>query len=539
MASFNNQHNNYPNQGNQGHNNQGHNNSGGGGGGGSGGNYHNNNKSNSGYNNSGGGRGGGRGRSSNNFDRGGGRGRSSSGGRGGFNSGGGGFDRGGRNSGGRGGFGGGPGDGGRGGGPGGGSDVGIIRPCSNWTQSGQCPRGDTCTFGHIVQLHGIVDVSNGTKPPNPQQQQQQNYRGANGNQSTPSDVSSMSVWDNNGMIKIFTGSYDGYWRLWNTTGGQFMKEFEHFMGLNSKIYHTVVMNQFLFVAFESIANRMVPDVAVGMIHVWNLQNPALPPYELYLHDQYIPYAAGQAVTILAIEIDPNTGHMLVASGSKDGSIRLWTFNGEKFILSLSLIGHSGQVTGLILLPMNQLLWSCSIDGCIRIWNIQTGDNQYCIAREIQPPPCPPVPAQQPPLPVGHTNAVTSLVLFNHIASGGTYILSSSLDRTIKVWNALSGECVANESHSSGIVSMCITKDMKMNDILLIGLENGNIQCRNLMPSGTIQSPFQMLFTLNSRYSAGHTDGPVQCIIGGPSSTFYSGGTDGKMLIFSMTGDLGL
>jgi WD40 repeat protein len=236
-----------------------------------------------------------------------------------------------------------------------------------------------------------------------------------------------------------------------------------------------------------------------------------------------------------MDIGDNAGTALIASGSKDGSIRMWSFRDGKFVLSLSIAGHAREITGIVLLPAQNSLWSCSTDGSIRIWNIQTSDCQYAITRETPAGP----PGSPPPAAgaagVGHTHAITGLVAFP--TPTGTFILSSSLDRTIKVWNAASGECVASENHTDGVVSLCIAKDLKQNEVLMIGLENGNIQCRNLIPTGNMQA-FQLLFTLTNRYTVGH-EGSVRCITAGPASTFYSGGTDGKMMVFSFTGDLGL
>lgn len=447
------------------------------------------------------------------------------------------------------------------------SVVGIIRPCSNWTKTGTCPHNDGCSFGHIVQLHAVVDASNPKLPP--QQQQNQHYNnntnynknGQNNQQQQQQlhDVSSISIWDQNGIIKIFTGSYDGFWRLWNTTGGNFIREFESHM--NGKVYCTRVVNHFLFCAFEAI-HRSIPDVSVGMVHIWNLQQPSIPPLELHINDMFLQYCSGQAITALDVfsthaTENTNTNDVtaggdnapIIGTGSKDGSIRIWSFRDGKFQLTTTMVGHAREVTGIVLLPQQNTVWSCSTDACIRIWNLQTGDCQYCITRDTppgppgSPQPQPPVvpngvPPQQP-TGIGHTHAVTALIAFP--TPTGTFILSSSLDHTIKVWNASSGECVGNEYHTDGVVSICIGKDLKQNSILLIGLENGNIQCRALIPppnSTTITKAFQMIFTLSNRFTAGH-DGPVKCIVSGPASTFYSGGTDGKMMVFSFTGDLGL
>jgi len=405
--------------------------------------------------------------------------------------------------------------GGRGGGRGG-SDLpqAKFRPCKSWTTSGSCPNGNNCNFGHIVQLHANVDASSYIKNNN-----SNNYGHP---QQKMAMVSSVAIWETAGQIKIFTGSHDGYWRLWNTTGGSFRKDFEQ--NMRGKVECLQVVNNFLFCGFEAVS-RALPQVTVGMVHIWNLATPSQPPLELHMNSDLLPYAHNQAVTALCIAgEDPPK----VVSGSKDGSIRLWTYENNKFHMAASLPGHAREVTGLVLLPSN-VLWSCGIDGAIRIWDTTKGTCQHCIVADKGA--AAPNAQQQP----GHTHAVTALLSYNSPA--GVFVLSSSLDGTIKAWNGVNGECVASESHGEGVVSMSLAKDAQNNELLLIGLESGNIMCRNLVQ--TARTPaFQLLFSLVSKFSVGH-QGAVKSVAQGPAATFYTVGADGKMLVFQFTGDLGI
>ena len=117
--------------------------------------------------------------------------------------------------------------------------------------------------------------------------------------------------------------------------------------------------------------------------------------------------------------------------------------------------------------------------------------------------------------------------------GGTFILSGSLDGTVKAWNATTGECVASETHTDGVVSMALGQDAAHHPVLLLGLVSGSVQCRNLGPTPKMPA-FQLLFSLD-----GFHDGPVKCVTAGPSATFYTGGADGAMNVFLFAGDLGL
>ena len=128
-----------------------------------------------------------------------------------------------------------------------------LRPCSEYTTTGSCRRGDSCHFSHVVKLHASIDATSPMPSNN-------NNRY---NQSNVAKVSSVAIWETQGAIKIFTGSQDGFWRLWNTQ--TFVKEFEHQIG---NVECVEVASNFLFCGFEGVSVAL-PSVKVGMIHAWN------------------------------------------------------------------------------------------------------------------------------------------------------------------------------------------------------------------------------------------------------------------------------
>jgi len=137
---------------------------------------------------------------------------------------------------------------------------------------------------------------------------------------------------------------------------------------------------------------------------------------------------------------------------------------------------------------------------------------------------------------GHTNAVTGLVNFK--SSAGNFVLSCSLDGTVKAWNGVTGQCVASEDHVEGVVTMTMIADCNGKPCLLLGLESGTMYIRNLEPTAKIQQAFSPLVQLSS-FSAVVHDGAVRSLCQGPAGTFYSSGDDGKVLVYQIIGDLGL
>jgi WD40 repeat protein len=421
---------------------------------------------------------------------------------------------------------------------------GLINSCKNFTQSGNCSNS-SCQFAHVIKLHATIDASS-SQPNN--QNNSNGYNNYNNNNSHGGNsmyaVTSVAIWDSGGNVKIFTGGKDGFWRLWsfNTQSNSFVKEFEHQMG--GAVESLVVASNFLFCGFEGIS-KSLPEVTVGMVHAWNLASPNEPPLEFHMQQNLIPYAHPTAVKKLLV-VEGNT----ILSGSKDGSIKLWSFEAASaanpkggFVLTQNLLGHAREITGLAV--VDTMLWSCSTDGSIRIWDMKQpgAPCQHCITmapdnNSPQQPISPSSPTGGQPTNngPGHTNAVTGLVNFKSAA--GNFVLSCSLDGTVKAWNGVTGQCVASEDHGEGVVTMTMIGDGNGKPCLLLGLESGTMFVRNLEPTAKIQAAFSPLIQLSS-FSAIVHDGAVRSLCQGPAGTFYTAGDDGKVLVYQVTGDLGL
>lgn len=440
--------------------------------------------------------------------------------------------------------------GGRGGGRGGpsnsnGSTSDIpearFRPCRDFTTTGNCRHGNNCTFAHIVTRH--ADIVATSKKPQQQQQRSQHHNNRNPrfNNSNVTDemvgCSCIGIWEqsqsaaqtataaiattptnasnnDNKVIKIFSGSEDGFWRLWNSMDN-FRKELEYDM--NGKIaLMEVLQDQFLVVGFLG-SHVSLPKRTVGMVQVWNLQQPSAPPMECLYHKNYTPYAHTMQVTAFT----SNMTDGIIYTGSRDATIHSWKLDPESncFTHVHSYLGHVSEVTDLLLSSQNHL-WSCSTDESIRTWNTQTSECQYVITESSNH---------------GHTKAVTALEKLQQ--NNEEYIISASLDGDIKAWNATNGTCMATINHGVGLTCMTILHLTPEKPILLLGCETGKIMIRSVLQTPSTPA-FTLLATLYSRYTCGH-DSCVKTIRSGPSQTFYSGGDDGKLLVWQITNDLGL
>ncbi|WP_017651617.1 WD40 repeat domain-containing protein [Fortiea contorta] len=101
---------------------------------------------------------------------------------------------------------------------------------------------------------------------------------------------------------------------------------------------------------------------------------------------------------------------LIASGSADGTVRLWTKNSECRIL----YGHKDLIFAVAFHPQRPILASSSSDQTIRLWDVTTGK---CI--KILP---------------GHNGAVTGIAF----SPDGRLLTSSGYDCTIRLWDSFTG-----------------------------------------------------------------------------------------------------
>jgi len=389
----------------------------------------------------------------------------------------------------------------------------------------------------VIKMHAAIESSNVLPTTASSTAQSSTASTKKGPSPNRAPVSSVALYPNpsTSSLQIFASSHDGTWRVYNAARS-FSKELEHTMSSSSstnvqhKIGTLTISSSVLFCGFEG-AHVQLPHVLTGMIFAWNLNSPQDPPLEFHMGPN-IPFAHTSCVSCLI-----TFGSDICISGSTDGTIRIWTYTlassatretspsstgAASSKCTATLCGHVGEITGLVVVG-SSILWSSSLDRTIRLWDLSSSQCVHVIT---------------PDSPGGHVDAITCLLSYTSTVHGN-FIFSGSLDGTIKVWNPNTGECVASTSHGVGVSCMDCREDLKGHGLVVVGTTSGKIMIRNILPTATTPDFFTLLCSLDARYTYCGHEGLVKCIKAGPAHTFYSGGADGYVCVWEVTGDFGL
>ncbi len=176
---------------------------------------------------------------------------------------------------------------------------------------------------------------------------------------------------------------------------------------------------------------------------------------------------------------------ILASGSKDKTIKLWDVKTGKELRTLK--GHSDGVISVSFSPDGHTLASGSKDKTIKLWDVKTGKELRTLK--------------------GHSDGVISV----SFSPNGHTLASGSKDKTIKLWDVKTGKELRTLSgHSDGVISVSFSPDGKN---LASGSKDKTIKLWDVKTGKEL------------RTLSGHSDGVISVSFSPDGHTLASGSSD--------------
>ncbi|XP_072002635.1 POC1 centriolar protein homolog B isoform X2 [Engystomops pustulosus] len=205
----------------------------------------------------------------------------------------------------------------------------------------------------------------------------------------------------------------------------------------------------------------------------------------------------KAHTAAVRSVDFSHDGQSIITASDDKSIKAWSVHHQRFLFSLTQ--HTNWVRCARFSPDGRLIASCSDDKTIRIWDTT---NRVCINTFMDYK--------------GHSNYVS----FN---PSGTCVASAGSNSTVKVWDIRMNKLLQHyQVHSAGV--NCLSFHPSGN-FLLSASNDGTVKVLDLLEG-------RLLYTLH-----GH-QGPVLSVnFSRDGEQFASGGTDSQVLVWKTNFDV--
>jgi F-box and WD-40 domain protein MET30 len=210
---------------------------------------------------------------------------------------------------------------------------------------------------------------------------------------------------------LATGSYDCTIRLWDLETLEPLK--------------TLVGHSRGITALQFDSGKLISASMDGTLRIWNyrLSTP-----------ECVSVLRGHTDSVLALHFDGK----LLASGSADSTVRVWDYERKECKVFRA---HKDWVNTVRITGNGKWLFSGSDDMTIKLWDIESGDLVSTFSGHVGQVQCIiPVPNTMIQSEMENEGETTDFQTGAAMDGLPRYILSSSLDNTIKLWHVPTGTC---------------------------------------------------------------------------------------------------
>jgi WD40 repeat protein len=168
------------------------------------------------------------------------------------------------------------------------------------------------------------------------------------------------------------------------------------------------------------------------------------------------------------------GELLLGTASQDGSIRIW--DGRSGMLLHVLRVQSGPVYSLDWTTDRDgrlLLATCGRSGNVNVWDGDSG----ALLRTL----------------IGHSDWAVAV---RWVPDGGLKLVSGAMDKSVRVWDAETGESLGEHTYEAEVHSLNFGRDLDGHLVLAIGMAGGAVEIRRDLDWN---EPSRRLDTVTPRY----------------------------------------
>lgn len=210
--------------------------------------------------------------------------------------------------------------------------------------------------------------------------------------------------------RIATASYDDTARVWDRVSGQVVYTMTH----ESDVYDAV---------FSSDGSWLVTSSKDSTTKIWDMSNGEL------LYTLILPDDNPDQNKILGVDVSPDDA--FIATANYNGNVTIWDRMTQTAQVTLTL---DAAVQDVAYAPDGSVLVAICEDGSVVVWDVASFQQRY------------------------HRVAHTGIIWGVQFNSTGTQFATASRDKTVRIWETVTGENVATFMYNAGVVGVAYSPD---------------------------------------------------------------------------------